>query len=323
MIVSSKEYSKETLRILLEKFCINANFGILMTDSNIPIDFALRKEILSIMEYINQYTVYLYIQNTAIVGMIGFRRSDWDSIHFGYNVAKIDYFLYDQKHTHAQRAVQQLIKQYDDFVIKYDVKLCLSKVYSSSYLITEEFQKDDFSFYECITYRRRYLDTSIVTSSSKFGYRFAKKSDLQMLQNIAAENTFDKSHFYLDRNFKKLEIDYMYQKWVTTALNEANKNIIVVEIESQIAGMFIYSLGHKDVDRNLCSATLEFLAVSSNFRGKGLGSHLFESVLKACYDDGARIINSSLADKNIISQKIHEKFNFNLVNTSYTFHKWY
>jgi len=56
---------------------------------------------------------------------------------------------------------------------------------------------------------------------------------------------------------------------------------------------------------------------------KGLGLALFKAVIQSCIDHNVAVIDTDLVEKNIVSQRIHDKFGFNLVYTLYTFHKWF
>src|SRR3989344_5565908 len=40
--------------------------------------------------------VFVAVENDSIKGLIGFRKRDWDTGHFGYPVASIDYFFVEK-----------------------------------------------------------------------------------------------------------------------------------------------------------------------------------------------------------------------------------
>jgi len=196
------------------------------------------------------------------------------------------------------------------------------KLDSQYFLPVKHLQANHYTFYECVTQKTILIDEINFIIPANLNFRFAKNEDKKKLIELASKNTFKKSHFYLDLNFDLENIDKMYSKWIDSAL-DSEKRVIVIEEENEIAGVFIYSIANfiQNFDKKI--GIWEFAAIDSKFRNKGLGMRLFYSALQACINDGVHVIDTILVEKNIISQRFHDKLGFRLVNTYYTFHRWF
>jgi hypothetical protein len=142
----------------------------------------------------------LAFNDEKIVGIIGYKKSEWDSNHFGFNVAKINYFLVDENDLEKKIISSKLLNYFNDWVYKNEIKLVLAKLDTSNFPPVLAAQNSGFVLYECITQRILYNLSDSNENVFSHKYRYAKKEDLVDLRKIAAKNTFNKSHFYLDEH---------------------------------------------------------------------------------------------------------------------------
>ncbi len=310
------------LLIEIKDFIKKLSYGRLLGDSKLDKDVAVEIELNKIYNYLTQGHIFLLFENNNILGLIGYKNSEWDSDHFGFPVCKLDYFLINEDFKDNISVTKKLYSNFDQWRTKNNIKVCFAQIDSSNFIPCEILQKNNFMFYECITQRSKNLNDFDPEIFDQINYRFASKKDSEILENIAKSNTFSKSHFYLDNNFDRNKVDSLYSKWIRKAINNKENKIIIIEENTDIAGFFIYRFFNL-MGVKLKFAQLEFVAINKEFRGIGLGKKIFEAVISECYNNNIEIIDSTLVDKNIISQKIHEKYGFNLVNTYYKFHKWF
>ena len=118
------------------------------------------------------------------------------------------------------------------------------------------------------------------------------------------------------------KIDLMYARWIENAL-KSDQKIVIVEDNLKIAGVFIYDIVDYTAIMNKKFAVWKSAFVDSSSRGKGIGLKLFRATLQSCIEDGAEVVDSSLVEKNTISQSFHDKLGFRIINTVYTLHKWF
>ncbi|MFN4762604.1 GNAT family N-acetyltransferase [Gillisia sp. Q332] len=314
----------EDLEKKISIFFSKIRFGRFLSDRYLKQEDALNLETKRFLKYVETGHVIFIVEKNELCGLIGFRESEWDSKHFGYKVAKIDYFLMNENYINSKNGALLLIDSFHLWINEQNIKVAITKIDSNFFDVSEALQKNNYIFYECITYRNlRKLNLMEPTFDST-KYRFANPEDITQIKSIALSNTFEKSHLFLDNKFETEKVQAMYVKWIETALNPLSKDrVIVIEEDNEIAGTFIYSLPNLPEFPNLKFSKFEFLAINKKFRKRGLGKKLFEAAILSSINDGVDIIDSTLVDKNIISQNIHEEYNFKLVNTFYTFHKWF
>ncbi len=323
-MILERNLKGEDLRNKIFVFFSKIRFGRFLSDRNLRHEDALNLEIKKLLEYIETGNIIFLLEEDEIRGLIGFRESEWDSKHFGYKVAKIEYFLIDENCINSKNGAIMLIDSFHHWIKKQNIKVAIAKIDSVLFDVSEALQKNKYIFYECITYRNLRNPNSLALAFDDAKYRFADLKDVSQIKSIALSNTFEKSHFFLDSKFETEKVNEMYAEWIETALNPlSGDRVIVIEEDNEIAGTFIYSLPNLPDFQNLKFSKFEFLAINKKFRGRGLGKKLFEAAILSSVNDGVDIIDSTLVDKNIISQNIHEQYNFKLLNTFYTFHKWF
>jgi GNAT superfamily N-acetyltransferase len=324
MIISTEAYLIKDFQNKIEVFFSAVKFGRFLTDRNLDFNQSVKYEISRFIDYSKTAKVLFIFNDCEILGILGHKDSIWDSEHFGFNVVSIDYFLVKEDQKYQNQVAKLIVDELDKKNSADSIKLAMAKVDSSFFAPVKALQQHNFVFFECITARSYYVNTNATIETTAPRYRMANLGDREAIIKIAEDNTFKKSHFYLDDNFLKKDIDSLYSKWIETAIKpDSEKKIIVIEEKGKIAAVFIYSIHrYKEFEKDTFGKW-EFAAVSKEFRKSGIGRELFQSAFKACINDGASIIDSTLVDKNIISQHLHEILNFRISNTYYTFHKWY
>ncbi|KQL51036.1 GNAT family acetyltransferase [Heyndrickxia shackletonii] len=99
---------------------------------------------------------------------------------------------------------------------------------------------------------------------------------------------------------------------------------IVAEMDGKVVG---YSCLSKFRDKEAYSQTTELsIYLSSDCRGKGVGSVLMQEILIRAAKDGYHTIISGITGGNEASVKLHEKFGFEFVGcfkeVGYKFNEW-
>lgn len=324
MMISNDVSNIEDFHNKIEAFISSIKFGRFLTDRNLEFNQSVKYEVSRFLDYSKTGKLLVVFNDSEILGILGYKDSSWDTEHFGFKIVSIDYFLVKENAQHHNQTAKLLLDELDTENRANSVKLVMAKVDSSYFAPVKSLQLHNFIFFECITARSFYVNNSLAVETETASYRFANLDDTEDIISIAKDNTFNKSHFYLDDNFVKKDIDSLYSKWIETAIKpDSGKKIIVIEEGGEIAGVFIYSIHRYEEFVKDTFGRWEFAAVSKKFRKAGIGRELFQAAFKACIDDGASVIDSTLVDKNIISQHLHEVLNFRISNTYYTFHKWY
>lgn len=299
-------------------------FGRFLSDRRIERANATNIEWDNLVNYSKKGIIILsFDTDSKIIGFIGFHFSQWDTDIFKKRLAFLQYFIVKETDSSAERKIAEtLLFNFHDWILNEKIEVVITKLDTQYYSPIYILQKNGYIFYETITYQT--LDASSIRNNIFEGieYRFADYKEKDILKKISLENTFRKSHFYLDSMFEVKTIDTMYACWIENALNSSQK-IVIIEDNKQIAGVFIYELINYKSCFNKKIGVWKSALVDTKFRNKGIGLNLFKAALHSCIKDGVDIIDSSLVEKNIVSQSFHNKLGFRLVNTQYTLHKWF
>lgn len=299
-------------------------FGRFLSDHKLPILKSVELEYDNMFNYATTNGIlYISIENDVINGIIGFHFSSWDTDIFDKRMAILKYFLVHESNYIDDRSVaSELLLLFHNWAKEQEIQVAVTKVETKYFNPVLILQENGYIFFETNTYRSVKAQDFLGKVDKNINYRFANKSDKERLKELALKSTFLKSHFYLDKNFESSKVDSMYAKWISNAL-ESQQKVLVLEEENEIAGVFIYDNIDLEKYYGTKFGVWKFAALDSKFRKKGLGLSLFHATINACIEDGNSIIDTDLVDKNIISQNLHDNLGFKLVNTLYTFHKWF
>jgi L-amino acid N-acyltransferase YncA len=309
----------------LASFFQNVPFGRYFSDRNYDNTIALDYELNRLEIYLkNGGVCFAFFPNNAIIsGLVGFNFSAWDTDVLKKRTAIMRYFLVEEKDSMDDYEIAVvLINEFHAWVKKNEIDVAITKVETIYFKPVVVLQEMGYVFFECNTIKTVDLSQLKYVSNQDVKYRYARKEDFEKLKELTLNNTFKKSHFYLDKKFEVENVNALYAKWIKTALH-SEKKIVLIEDENEIVGIFIYDFNGNSNHFGFRTATWQSAAVNTLFRNKGLGKRLFEAVIQSCIDQKVEIIDTDLVEKNIASQKIHDKFGFKLVHTTYTFHKWF
>lgn len=308
----------------IRQFIISTPFGRFMSDRRIEFKNSVEFELINLKKYTERGN-YIIAANekSEIQGLIGFHFSQWDSDVFLKRVAILQFFLVKEVDVNIDKAIaNQLIEQFHNWINENQINVVITKLDTQYFTPILTLQQHGYILFECVTFRSLEINNSLKSIGEGIKFRYAVESDNETLKQISLNNTFSKSHFYLDTNFDTERVELMYAHWIESALKSKQK-IVIVEDNNQIAGVFIYDLVDYSSVLNRKIGVWKSAFVDSNFRDKGIGLKLFRVTLQSCINDGVDVVDSSLVEKNIVSQSFHDKLGFRLVNTLYTLHKWF
>jgi UDP-2,4-diacetamido-2,4,6-trideoxy-beta-L-altropyranose hydrolase len=300
-------------------------FGRYLSDRKIEKPGAIAHEWNRLLEYSKKSTVILAIKDeTEVIGIIGFHFSEFDTDVFQKRMAFLQYFMVEESDITFEREIaKSLLDQFHDWVKDNAIQVVATKLASQYFSPIYVLQEHGYILYENLYFET--LDISKGDTNKDYKdieYRYARDADKDTLKEIALNNTFSKSHFYLDTKFSVDRVDLMYARWIENAL-KSDQKIVIVEDDKKIAGVFIYDIVDYTETMNKKFAVWKSAFVDSSSRGKGIGLKLFRATLQSCIDDGADVVDSSLVEKNSISKSFHDKLGFRMTNTVYTLHKWF
>ncbi len=320
-LIQLNESNIELFRPKVEEFLLKVKYGRYLKEDKFDNGIFKAFETDNLIDYSLSKQVILATDNQKnIIGIIGFNYSDWDSKIFDKKVIIIKYFItLEYKLYESYNTAIALLEYFEKWMSQSLNEVVILKVDTLYSSCIRALKEKHYDFYETISIQTLNILSKDLNEYNDSNYRFAEEKDLSELKGIALENTFSRSHFYLDQRFEVDNVNKMYSNWINNAINSEDR-VLIIEHESKIAGMFIYSVEELNKVR---IATWKFAAVDKTFRNMSLGKKLFNCTIQACIKDRVEIIDTSLPIKNTISLRIHSKLQFSPVLSMYTFHKWF
>ena len=298
-------------------------FGRYLRDYSLNQNSSIILEYQKLLNFSEYGNIHIAIDdNENIVGLIGYQQSIWDSDVFEKNVSLIKYFLLNDSITDDVLSIgQELLKIFEKWVFINNIDVAIVKIDTNQSVASLILQSNSYIFYECTTLQSLELNRNML-SIPKIKFGFANENDLLILKDLVLNNTYEKSHFFLDKSFIKNKVNKMYSKWIESAFKN-NKKFVVIRDNSLILGLFIYDILDYSKIFNKKFAVWEFALVEKKFRCRGLGKNLFAATIHSCLNQGVNVIDTELVVKNTPSLRIHNKLNFEAISSLYTFHKWF
>jgi ribosomal protein S18 acetylase RimI-like enzyme len=263
-------------------------------------------------------------ENNDITGFISAERSNWDSNHFGIEIAKIDYLMSsseEESFNTKKTLVKEILKEYQ-----------VEKVYN----ISARIYKEDLSSIHALESNNYRLMDVLVTYFFDFrqkvctphGFQHHVRQydpkDIPQLAQIAREcfgkNSIATDRFHADHTLSREKSDDLYIKWLTDSLKEPDGTIIVAENDGKPIGFNICKI-HKLLEEkiDLRLGTIDLTAVEPSARGKSVATSLLNASLK-WFSDKVDIVESGGQVSNYAIQRAWNRLGFKIVRSQCTFH---
>jgi dTDP-4-amino-4,6-dideoxy-D-galactose acyltransferase len=220
--------------------------------------------------------------------MSNFKRLDWDSGFFGYEIAKMS----------VDKSFQEESLRYLEFTLIYVLSNRKLKHTKLFYADTK------------VEFVKHYLNYSNV-SITKFNSVEHSFEELLKLVYFSGIH----SRFNTDPNFKNNEFLNLYKYWIESSINNDNTIILVKQINSRMEGFILISL-HIDFGR------VELIAVSEKHQNKGIGSELLKAAENICLQNNKVKLKVATQGKNHTAKALYQRFGFELEEVTHIYHYW-
>lgn len=264
----------------------------------------------------NHYIFYEDSNDNPI--FIIYHINKWDEKHFGIKMAKtVLVFSYPDVKT-------CVLTDFLDKGIKYlnnlGIKFISARINGDNLSFINAHLENNFKYYETIIWptlntkknNNNILPCQILTDDKR----------LNEVKNIAIKYQYQRGHFHCDSNFDKNKVNSMYSKWVESSFYSDDK-ICIIEDNSKIVGYFVCG-----IDSTLTEyfgykyGRLKSLALNNKFRGRGLGTKLFNGTINYLIQEGCEYIDSGYATKNHLSSFLHSSNSFHSKYEEISLHYW-
>lgn len=218
------------------------------------------------------------------------KKLDWDSNHFGINIANLDY-------DHSLNDFGDIEK----FVRENKIKIMQCCCDISDVRFINFLEKNGFHFVDIkMTY---FLDLKNIDKNDA-QIAFATNKDASVLKRIAASVFVNKSRYY-NSFFNRIKADELFELWIENSINGKFDDLCIKFEQDGIVAGFI--TGKKTDDSN---ARIGLIGVDGNFQGRGIGAELLKSLFSFYKSEEVSNINVSTQGKNIVANNFYIKNGF-------------
>ncbi len=292
-------------------------------NSALPIDSSRRYVTDQIIEYCTKGSNMCWVieKDTIIQGLLGIRKSAWDTEIFGFNVAVLDYLISRSMDYKDELSVKnRLLEQCAQWCRQQDISFITARADSLDLSSIHALEKHSFQYIETTITNSYDIHDMHNNAKSNYLVRSICSNEIDEIADLT-KGAFPLHRFSADPRFSKRNVEELYRKWVTDCYKKDDCHIVVMDIDNNPAGFFIYSV--KNLTRYFGSrfAMWQLAALSPPFQGKGLGYQLFLSTINYL-SDSVDIVDSGLTIRNITSLNLHNKLGFKTISSAVTFHKW-
>lgn len=230
-----------------------------------------------------------------------FEKLDWDSNFFNYTVGKI---ILDENES----------INLSEFLLK-------SKEYTLVYLFSKNKLSDNlFKLVdEKVILHQELIFTNESLTSDLFTIKSFDKSTHNHLEiyKLALESGVF-SRFKIDENFKSGEFEKLYSRWIALSIEGKLAFDIVIATDKNETVIGFVTLNNKN--KNVVDIGL--IAVSEEYRGKGIGKKLLQYSINKSLELGFKEIKVVTQFNNIQAMKLYETVGFKIKEKTFVYHYW-
>lgn len=301
-------------------------YGRYCEDWSLPLEASRRllfDQVHQLLARNNSQHVMAFAASGESVGLLIFRLSEWDTEHFGYNVAIIDLVIVHE--TDYERKVEitkALIKEFQEWCQAANIRFVSAKIPALDLPVIHGFESYGFNFIESWVYNKYDLNTVERLGQTPYQLRLTQPDDCQFMLDYAT-GAFVTHRFHADSHITEEQAEKLYDKWIQTAFEDPGQQILTLDIEDKPVAFMIYYKNDLLPYFGLQFAQWKMAVLDPASRGKGLGTGFFIALAHYHHQDGLDVIDSGLSIRNLASLNLHNKLDFKVISILVTFHKWF
>ncbi len=317
-IASKDELSYDYLRSILDtnKFLPYAEYGV-------PIDLIIKYILGDLGDLTERNTfVLLAEENNKFLGLLAGGKSEWDSKHFGVEIANIKYLFtsgeYYERRQHAKKLLSHL-------ATNSKFRLVITKSHTEDTPFIHALEDNSFQLMDTlVTY---YFDFKNKISDFKETCKIEPlKDETPELKKIAktsfSETRVATDHFHADHRLDEAKSDSLYEKWIDDIKKDKNNFVLVAKIDNRAVG---FTTGKINYELNRYSnkkiGSLVLSAVDPEYRQAQVYTSMIQAFLR-WFSDKVDIVDLGTHVANYSVQRAWSKLGFRISRSQHTWHKW-
>ena len=146
--------------------------------------------------------------------------------------------------------------------------------------------------------------------------RPTQPEDHAALLPIAGYSHVD-SRFYGDPHFPREKCDLLYETWLAKSFEGVMASfVLTAEVEKQPVGYFTCGIEGQ-------VGELLLLGIDAAVRGRGIGNLFMEHAIARLSKQGCTSVEVITQGRNIIAQRLYQKYGFRLTTLQLWYHRWF
>ncbi|MGA3288667.1 MAG: GNAT family N-acetyltransferase [Candidatus Bathyarchaeia archaeon] len=317
-IASKDEISTDHLRNILtaNKFLPYAEYGI-------SIDCLINYIVRNIQDSLEKGSFVLVAEEkNNILGLLVGGKSEWDSKHFGIEIAIIRYLFTSGDYYERRQCAKELLASLSA-ISKF--KLVISRSHTEDIPLVHAIEDSSFQLMDTlVTY---YFDFKNKISDFKESCKIEPlKDEMPELKRIAktsfSEASVATDHFHADHRLNEAKSDSLYEQWVEETSKDKDNVVLVAKIDNRPVGFTTGKINNQlNNYSNKKIGSLILSAVSLEYRQAHVYTSMIQTGLR-WFSDKVDIVDLGTQIGNYSVQIAWQKLGFRIVSSRYTWHKW-
>jgi len=275
-----------------------------------------------INEIQNTGKIFIATMHNEIVALLAINNLIWDTHHFGFKCAKVEYFLTNKNLDNSiiEKSLEQILITFQKYCLESRIKFVAASIDSWDIFTNLALQKAGFR------YILTWID-GIFKNSNKLpevkedtNVGLIIPEELNYFQKISSANYFKGGRFYFDSNFDRQLVNKMYSNLIKSSYKN-NDIMVVYRIKKQPVGLFICPTVNYNSLSNLKVAIIRFIIIDPEFRNKRIAYKLFAKTIEYLKNK-SNLITTGLEVHNLPSLNLHSKIGFKFNYTHNVYHWW-
>lgn len=235
--------------------------------------------------------------------------SDIDEDRFGIRIAK------------SLKVTADNLPQITDFCRTNKVKMLIARCPTSDFSKIHAMEREGFLLMDTLVYYLRDLTTTPIPSDAgKATIRQIRPGEENKVKAIAADAFRGYlGHYHADERLDKSKCDEVYISWAVNSClsRDFADEVLLLELRNQISGFISLKFNTSE------GSEVGLFCVDSSVQKRGFSRSLLIGSMKWCVLQGAKRLVISTQIINVSSQKAFTQMGFALMDSYYTFHKWF
>jgi RimJ/RimL family protein N-acetyltransferase len=315
--------SKEEILLNHAGDIIAANKFLPYSEYGIPIDHLVNYVIGDIQDSFGKDSfVLLAEENKRVVGILVAGKLEWDTKHFGIDVANIKYLFTSGDYYERKEHTKKLLQHFAE-ISKF--KLTIAKSHTEDTSLIHALEDQSYQLMDTlVTYYFDYKNKiSNFQETCKIEPLKNEASELIKIAKISFSGTkMATDHFHADHRLDETKSNTLYEKWIEEASNDKDSVVLVATIDNHPVGFTTGKINYKlNSYSNKKIGSMILSAVDPEYRQAQIYTSMIQAGLR-WFSDKVDIVDLGTHIANYSVQRAWSKLGFRIARSQHTWHKW-